>query len=111
MLVHSFGSPLFSTKFLDITEIVGILKSPTFVHTSIPDRLKNNVYFILDESGKPPEFYDDCGAWDRKGKGAPTTYYQMKGEIISLIALKSRNLYYSRKRASNKSSSLRNLDC
>ena len=47
--VHSSGTPLFSTKFLDITEIVGILKSPTFVHTSIPDGLKNNVYFILDE--------------------------------------------------------------
>ena len=102
--VHSSGTPLFSTKFLDITEIVGILKSRTFVHTSIPDGLKNNVYFILDEKknmeqksyGKPPEFYDDCGAWDRKGKGAPTTYYHVKGEIISQITFnKSRNLYYT----------------
>ena len=109
VLVHSSGTPIFSTKFLDITEIVEILKSPTFVHTSIPDGLKNNVYFILDEKknierksyGKPPEFYDDCGAWDRKGKGAPTTYH-VKGEIISLITFnnsRSRVL----QRASNKS--------
>ena len=47
MLVHSSGTPLFSTKFLDITETVGILKEPTFVQTLIPDGLKNNVYFIL----------------------------------------------------------------
>ena len=35
-------------------------------------------------------------AWDRKGKGAPTTYYHVKGEIISQITFnKSRNLYYT----------------
>ena len=74
------------------------------VHTSIPDGLKNNVYFILDGKknlewksyGKPPEFFDDCGAWDREGKGAPTTYYHVKGEIVSLLAFnKSRHLYYT----------------
>ena len=85
MFVYSLGTPLFSSKFLDIAEIVRILKSPTFVHTSIPDG--RIMYFILDEKknmerkyyGKPPEFYDDCGTWDRKG---PTTYYHVKGEII-----------------------------
>ena len=76
------------------------------MHESIPNGLKNNVYFILDEKkniergtfGKASEYYDDCGAWDRNGKGTPTSYYRVKGEYVSLIKFnKAEVLYYTYK--------------
>ena len=40
-----FGTPLFKSKYLDITEILGILKSPNEVHESIPNGKR--IMFIL----------------------------------------------------------------
>ena len=85
---------------------MGILISPTIVYTSIPNGVKNNVYLIVDEkknkarqtNGKQSEYCNDCGVWDKKRKGTPTSYYHLQGSLVSTMKFnKTQNLYLLKK--------------
>ena len=76
-------------------EIVKLLFNVDTKHVvnSIPDGLKENVYYILSEesnqlrsdTGKHKVYPDDCGAWDA-GKGSvPKTHYLRDNDTMKFV--------------------------
>lgn len=58
--------------------------------------MKNNERRINE---KQAEYNDDCGAWDKKGKGSPTSYYHLKDNFVTVIKYnKTQNLFFNLKR-------------
>ena len=81
----------------------------------IPGGLKENVYFILDNSNnvkrkgskgsnKSSTFSDDCGVWDRDSGTSPYSYYMLhdNGDLSTIF--KRKNGYCFKKQVQKKSS-------
>ena len=72
MEVAEGGFPIEFGKFMDIFEAYEKITTATVVNSDIPRGLKENVWFLIDNSHnvKHPErrntFFDDCGVWDSK---------------------------------------------
>jgi hypothetical protein len=80
MEVADGGSPIEYNRFMDIYEAFEKVTSATIVHSDIPRGLKENVWFLIDNSYnlQHPErrnvFYDDCGVWDSQKGSVAKTY-------------------------------------
>ena len=70
-------------KFLDINELLCVLKSDETIHPFIPRGIKEFKYFIVSNednmnrraNGKNCMYWDDCGQWDRKKSSGGTTNF------------------------------------
>lgn len=72
MEVAEGGFPIEFGKFMDVFEAYEKITTATVVNSDIPRGLKENVWFLIDNSHNVthPErrntFFDDCGVWDSK---------------------------------------------
>jgi len=72
-----------SSSFLDNTECLRLLALDLNGLADIPDGLKENVYFVLNNADNVARrkasarsvFWDDCGVWSSEGTGTPPFYY------------------------------------
>ncbi|MPC68585.1 hypothetical protein E2C01_062787 [Portunus trituberculatus] len=93
---HSWGFLPIPGKFLQLDQIIDILKSTDKVLESVPRGEKNNVFFILEDSKNAlrkrmnmrTDYHDDCGVWDsQKGKTA-NTYITFCDGSFKTVSLK-----------------------
>ena len=63
-------------------------------HTSVPNGIKNNVYFVLQNEvnmnrlgkGAKSTYNDDCGVWDSKTTSTKSTYYiSVCGKLVYVV--------------------------
>ena len=94
MEVAEGGFPSESNKFMDIFEAFEMITTATVVHSDIPRGLKENVWFLIDNSHNTnhPErrntFYDDCGVWDsRQGSVAKSHLLLDDGGILCTLKI------------------------
>lgn len=82
--LNIFGGSL-DSGFLDTGTVVMLLLKNKSGLPKIPGGLKENVYFVLDNSSncdkrtknKRSAFSDDCGVWDASSGASPKSYYLM----------------------------------
>jgi hypothetical protein len=82
-------------KFLSTEQMINFIMSEEPVLKEIPRTIKENVYFLLDNShnvdrrtqSKRMEFWDNCGTWDSKSTSTKTKYFIRKeaDKFISII--------------------------
>lgn len=74
------GQPIEFGKFMDVFEAFEKITTATEVHSGIPRGVKENVWFLIDNSHnvRHPErrntFFDDCGVWDSKQGSVAKSY-------------------------------------
>lgn len=77
------GTPLPTDKTMSIRDMIPLLiDTTTLPLAQIPSGVKENVYFLIDNTrnvdrrkeNKKCEFWDDCGAWEPNGS-SPKSYY------------------------------------
>ena len=103
---HATGHPI--RKPLDIEEIINIIGQPDEIHEKIPPGIKNNVYFVINNTrnmdrrkeGKKSEFWDDCGVWNTASGASPKTTYIIAGKHLKKLFV--RNGIYCNERMVNK---------
>ncbi|XP_078674699.1 uncharacterized protein LOC144912839 [Branchiostoma floridae x Branchiostoma belcheri] len=82
--------------FLDIDTLVQELRSCTEPQAHVPRGVKENVYFLVDNSanasrrlsGKSSEYWDDCGAWSSKSRSVLTHFLSQPGRRLKKIVLR-----------------------
>lgn len=93
---YSNGKLPIPGKFLQLNQIIDILRSTDKVLDSVPLGEKNNVFFVLEDPkialrkrmNMRTEYHDDCGVWDsQKGKTA-NTYVTFCGGNLRTVSLK-----------------------
>ena len=92
-------------QVLDAVAISSLLRNTKSGLPRIPAGLKENVYFVIDNSEnfkkkslkKSSTFSDDCGVWDRDSGASPKSYYLLQ-ESGNLSNIFLRNGQYCYKR-------------
>lgn len=84
-LAHALANGILKGSFLNFNDLLPLLKTYDFskCHQIIPSGIKNNVYFVVQNSSsiwkrsqKERSFFpDDCGTWNGSGAASPTTYF------------------------------------
>ena len=97
----SGGYPLVTGTFLHPKEVLKLLREPnTTPLVAVPAGLKENIYFIIDNTkncdlkarGHNCDYRDDCGAWlSKKGTSPKALYAEYNGVFMSVV--KSDRLY------------------
>ena len=101
---HPYKNPIaFSLNggFLSIEAVLHAATEVEHMGSSIPRGVKENVYFVLDDtqnverrqSGKVSEYPDDCGAWASSKNSTKTNYY-IRGEDGKLKYVEFKNGVY-----------------
>ena len=96
-------------KHLNLLQTLDLLSNPVTVKESIPSGLKEDVYFLIDNSrnmsrrknGQYSDFTDDCGAWISKAGASPKTVYHVNGNNFKKLFL-LKGLYCCEKKANKK---------
>ncbi|KAL8606780.1 hypothetical protein ACOMHN_049609 [Nucella lapillus] len=84
------GQPIEFEKFLDVFEAFEKITTATMVHSAIPRGVKENVWFLIDNSHnvRHPErrntFFDDCGVWDSKQGSVAKSYLLLDDSDFSV---------------------------
>ena len=86
-----------SGKFMDVADVIDMLCSTPQhkSHNAIPAGLKENTYFVVNNSrnitsrsaGRHSVFEDDCGAWATKSGSSPKALYRKQddGHFLSIV--------------------------
>ena len=92
-------------KFLQTDRCIDILTEATNCKDEIPCSVKENVYFLVNNSkntdsrqnNKKSDFSDDCGIWDWSKGATPKTYYIKFGSTYRQAYMKDGSLSYQKK--------------
>ena len=92
-------------RLMTVSEIYSQIHHKDDVHTEVPQGVKNNVYFLVQNEtniqkrsdGQRSNFYDDCGAWEsQKAMSAKTTH--IVSERLKQVTLKNDQYCIKQKR-------------
>ena len=83
---HNKMHPLPGRRYMEPLDIINILQSEIPAEEKIPLGVKENVFIVLNNSknmdrmkcNKPPQYWDDCGAWDSKKSKSATTNFLLR---------------------------------
>ncbi|XP_076466742.1 uncharacterized protein LOC143297990 [Babylonia areolata] len=102
------GQPIEYGKFMDVFEAFEKITTAIEVHADIPRGVKENVWFLIDNSHnvRHPErrntFFDDCGVWDsRQGSVAKSYLLLDDADNTILCTLKLHDGLYRKHLKSN----------
>ena len=94
----SGGYPLVTGTFLHPKEVLKLLREPnTTPSVAVPAGLKENIYFIIDNTkncdlkarGHNCDYRDDCGVWLSKKGTSPKAFYVKEKDVKGKDILKS----------------------
>ena len=84
-VVHPFKNPSTNsvTTFLSVDKLYELASTQTLTYTCIPPGVKQNVYFVIDDTinrqrcllKKCSEYPDDCSAWRQGGNSTKPAYF------------------------------------
>ena len=103
--------------FMSAEEIYEKLNEPNTFLDTIPNGIKENIYFIISDEvnsrrkarGRKPTYADDCGVWDTKLGRTVVTYF-VRNENNSLTSLRLKNGEYSTKKIINGNTTYPKID-
>jgi len=80
----------------NIQKLLELLTESTECDNSIPVGVKNNKYFIIDNTknvlkrsaGQQSEFWDDCGAWISKSASSPISHFITQNVLCKSVSLR-----------------------
>ena len=99
--IHDKLQGTLDNRFLDAGSVCSLLLNNKEGLPKIPGGLKENKYFILDNSSnknkkgsknsKSSTFSDDCGVWDRDAGTSPISYYFLhdNGDLSTIFKRKT----------------------
>ena len=82
-------------QFKTAEQLVDLLTGTVQVHAEVPRGVKENVWFVVDntgnvkrhEAGQKNVYWDDCGIWSSKDGRTLTTHYVRTGDLLSVVKL------------------------
>lgn len=102
---HALANGILEGSFLNFNDLLPLLQTYDYskCHQTIPSGIKNNVYFVVQNSSnswkrsqKERSFFpDDCGTWNGSGAASPTTFFikTETGEYKSALLKNDRYCY------------------
>ena len=97
---------------METEDVVKLLTtySESEAHDRIPEGSKNDVYFVIKNSGNSDKrsrgqqssFSDDCGVWDTNKGSSPKTYYHVTSDGKLKNIFKNDRIYCTVKRVNKK---------
>ena len=106
MCTAAGGTPLTNGKLMDVRHVLNaIFKSKPLA--AVPPGLKENVYFVVDNSdittrrnqGNCSQFFDDCGAWNSNDTSPHTLVWMQASGQCPRVVFRN-NLYCLMRRVS-----------
>lgn len=84
-------------RFLDVYSLCELLQNESSVMQSIPKGVKEDVYFVLENSnniskrmrGEISNFEDDCGVWNSKVSSTKKTVFHHVDGMFKVIEMKN----------------------
>ena len=83
-----------ASGFMTPDELLNTVRNENADYTSVPNGIKNNVYFVLQNEvnknrrgkGAKSTYNDDCGVWDSKTTSTKLTYYiSVCGKLVYVV--------------------------